>query len=105
MQAESASPGFSRWDIDVAEFSARRRARCPERGTAEFEEEVAEGRRKEDAALEQREAFAAQVRGVEPAAGVEDFMQTKSIRAQIIAWIGECFTKGCSSCKHLASIR
>ena len=75
------------WDVDVAEFTARygKEVRpVPERGTAEFELEVAEGRLKEDADLKFREAFATQVRGTEPTAGVEEFVATKSLRALII---------------------
>jgi len=58
--------------------------KVPGRGTAEFEAEVAEGRRWEDSEIAVREAFATQVRGCEPAAGCEEPGLSKSLRAQII---------------------
>merc|ERR1711920_495421 len=68
---------------DIAQVARRARV-GPERGTVEFDAEVAEGRKLEDVDIRIREAFAAQVRGTEPEAGSEPFELMLSLRALII---------------------
>ncbi|CAK0835569.1 unnamed protein product [Prorocentrum cordatum] len=64
--------------------SVGRVACAPERGTAAFDAEVADGRKLEDADIAIREEYAARVRGCEPEAGSEPFELSKSLRAHII---------------------
>ncbi|CAK0840013.1 unnamed protein product, partial [Prorocentrum cordatum] len=64
--------------------SVGRVACAPERGTAAFDAEVADGRKLEDADIAIREEYAAKVRGCEPEAGSEPFELSKSLRAHII---------------------